>query len=284
MRKGLGKKTARLFLTYVCSVSCFVLLALGCIRITLVNPNFMSRQMEDPQYIKLVQQEINEKIQDIGRGSNVPADQLADIVPFKLVEKNIGKYVKNLYRKKNFSLEGQLEIKEKIHQRLNHYIQEKNIPIDQSNPQVIDKIADSSVIASKNLIKIPYLVNYVNKVLQFKPVLNRLLIGSSVVFILLFFLLLQTIDWTHRKFRFAAYVFLGTGATFLLFPTWLYFSGVIERIGILTESVYRFVRQYLVSFDLTFIYTGLISVGIASILYVFSERKRAIVIYKGRGK
>lgn len=37
-------------------------------------------------------------------------------------------------------------------------------------------------------------------------------------------------------------MFLGAGGTLLLLPTWIYFSGVIDRIGILTESVYYFVR------------------------------------------
>lgn len=242
----------------------------------------MSRQMEDSQYTKIVHQEINEKIQDIGRGSNVPANQLADIVPLTFVEKNIEKYVENLYKKKDFSLVGQKELKEKIQQRLIHYIQEKNIVIDKNNDQILNKIADSSITTIKNLIEIPYLANYVNKVLQFKSFLNQLIIGSSIIFILLFSLLLHTIDWTHKKFRFAAFIFLGAGASFLVFPTWFYFSGMIDRIGILTESIYRFVRQYLVSFDLSFIYTGFGLVGLAVICYVISESKRTVMINKGR--
>ena len=61
MKKGLRKKTARLFLTYICSVACLCFLSLLCIRVTLANPNFMSKQMENSRYTKLVQQEINEK-------------------------------------------------------------------------------------------------------------------------------------------------------------------------------------------------------------------------------
>ena len=122
MKKGLRKKTARLFLTYICSVACLCFLSLLCIRVTLANPNFMSKQMENSRYTKLVQQEINEKIQDIGRGSNVPANQLKEIVSLSFVQTNVKKYVTSLYMRKTYDLSGEEEIKEKIRQHLNHYI------------------------------------------------------------------------------------------------------------------------------------------------------------------
>ena len=76
-------------------------------------------------------------------------------------------------------------------------------------------------------------------------------------------------------------MFLGAGGTLLLLPTWIYFSGVIDRIGILTESVYYFVRGYLLSFVQTFIYAGILAVVMAIGMYVISEIKRKVVINKG---
>ncbi|MET1140298.1 hypothetical protein ABWR73_06575 [Enterococcus hirae] len=79
-------------------------------------------------------------------------------------------------------------------------------------------------------------------------------------------------------------MFLGAGGTLLLLPTWIYFSGVIDRIGILTESVYYFVRGYLLSFVQTFIYAGILAVVMAIGMYVISEIKRKVVINKGRAQ
>lgn len=284
MKKGLRKKTARLFLTYICSVACLCFLSLLCIRVTLVNPNFMSKQMENSRYTKLVQQEINEKIQDIGRGSNVPADQLKEIVSLSFVQTNVKKYVTSLYMGKTYDLSGEEEIKEKIQQHLNRYIQTKNIQVTKDKEQVINRIVDSSIKATEKSLEIPFLANYVNKVKQFKPLLNQLIIGNSVILVCLLLLSLHTIHWSHQKFRFVALMFLGAGGTLLLLPTWIYFSGVIDRIGILTESVYYFVRGYLLSFVQTFIYAGILAVVMAIGMYVISEIKRKVVINKGGAK
>ena len=268
MKKGLRKKTARLFLTYICSVACLCFLSLLCIRVTLANPNFMSKQMENSRYTKLVQQEINEKIQDIGRGSNVPANQLKEIVSLSFVQTNVKKYVTSLYMRKTYDLSGEEEIKEKIQQHLNHYIQTKNIQVTKDKEQVINRLVDSSIEATE----------------KFKPLLNQLIIGNGVILVCLLLLLLHTIHWSHQKFRFVALMFLGAGGTLLLLPTWIYFSGVIDRIGILTESVYYFVRGYLLSFVQTFIYAGILAVVMAIGMYVISEIKRKVVINKGRAQ
>lgn len=284
MKKGLRKKTARLFLTYICSVACLCFLSLLCIRVTLANPNFMSKQMENSRYTKLVQQEINEKIQDIGRGSNVPENQLKEIVSLSFVQTNVKKYVTSLYMRKTYDLSGEEEIKEKIQQHLNHYIQTKNIQVTKDKEQVINRLVDSSIEATEKSLEIPFLANYVNKVKQFKPLLNQLIIGNGVILVCLLLLLLHTIHWSHQKFRFVALMFLGAGGTLLLLPTWIYFSGVIDRIGILTESVYYFVRGYLLSFVQTFIYAGILAVVMAIGMYVISEIKRKVVINKGRAQ
>lgn len=73
----------------------------------------MSKQMENSRYTKLVQQEINEKIQDIGRGSNVPANQLKEIVSLSFVQTNVKKYVTSLYMRKTYDLSEKKKSKRK---------------------------------------------------------------------------------------------------------------------------------------------------------------------------
>lgn len=57
-------------------------------------------------------------------------------------------------------------------------------------------------------------------------------------------------------------------------PTIIYFSGGIQRLGITSEGLYRFVTSYVTSFDLSFVFVGLAVIGVAIILVIISERMR----------
>jgi hypothetical protein len=78
----------------------------------------------------------------------------------------------------------------------------------------------------------------------------------------------------HQRVRWSSIIFFGAGLMLVVLPTIIYFSGVIKRLGITSEGLYRFVTTYVTMFDLSFVFVGLGSIVIAVVLIVISERMR----------
>lgn len=60
----------------------------------------------------------------------------------------------------------------------------------------------------------------------------------------------------------------------VVLPAIIYFSGVINRLGITSEGLYRFVTSYVTTFDLSFVFVRLAAIAIAVLLVIISERMR----------
>lgn len=264
----------RWILAFVGSLLLFAIGALLCIRLTLFNQNFMLMQIHQAKYIETIRKDVTESIQDVGRGSNIPPEVLSDVVSEKLVTTNVENYIRGIYQDVPFQLQGEEQIKENILNNVQQYAQQKNIPIDEATQKNLTNLADTATKNFSAYIEIPYLMSYGQKVMAFESSLNVILFVVGTAFLLIFAGLLLMIKMKHQKVRWSSITFLGAGLMLVTLPTIIYFSGVIQRLGITSEGLYRFVTSYVTTFDLSFIYAGVGVIGVAIILVFISERMR----------
>ncbi|WP_445449135.1 hypothetical protein [Enterococcus lactis] len=106
------------------------------------------------------------------------------------------------------------------------------------------------------------------RVMAFKSVLTMILIIVGGVFILVFVELLWIVKMKQQNVRWSSVMFLGAGLMLPFYPAFIYFSGTINRLGITSEGLYRFVTNYIMTFDLSFVFVGLtiITFGISSLI------------------
>lgn len=264
----------RWILAFIGSLLLFAIGALVCIRLTLFNQNFMIKQVHDAKYIETIRKDVTESIQDLGRGSNIPPEVLSDVVTEKMVATNVENYIRGIYQDVPFQLQGEDQIKENIMNNVQQYAQQQNIPIDEGTQKNLENLAN---IAAKNFssyIEIPYLMSYGQKVMSFKSSLTLLLLVVGASFVLIFTLLLLMVKLKHQRVRWSSITFLGAGLMLVVLPAIIYFSGVINRLGITSEGLYRFVTSYVTTFDLSFVFVGLAAIAIAVLLVIISERMR----------
>lgn len=96
----------RWILAFIGSLLLFATLALICIRLTLFNQNFMIQQVRRTGYVATIRKDVTESIQDLGRGSNIPPEVLADVVPKEVVSTNVENYIRSIYQEVPFELQG----------------------------------------------------------------------------------------------------------------------------------------------------------------------------------
>lgn len=264
----------RWILAFIGSLLLFASGALLCVRLTLFNQNFMIQQMHQAKYIETIRKDVTESIQDVGRGSNIPPEVLSDVVTEELVTINVENYIRGIYQNIPFQLQGEDQIKENILKNVEQYAQEKNIPIDESTEKNLTNLAETAAKNFSAYIEIPYLMSYGQKVMAFESSLNVIMFVVGAAFLLIFAGLQLMIKMTHQRVRWSSITFFGAGLMLATLPTIIYFSGVIQRLGITSEGLYRFVTSYVTTFDLSFVFIGLAVIGVAIILVIISERMR----------
>lgn len=264
----------RWILAFVGSLLLFAIGALICIRLTLFNQNFMIRQVHDAKYIETIRKDVTESIQDLGRGSNIPPEVLSDVVTEKMVATNVENYIRGIYQDVPFQLQGEDQIKDNIMNNVQQYAQQQNIPIDEGTQKNLENLANTATKNFSSYIEIPYLMSYGQKVMSFKSSLTLILLVVGASFVLIFTLLLLMVKLKHQRVRWSSITFLGAGLMLVVLPAIIYFSGVINRLGITSEGLYRFVTSYVTTFDLSFVFVGLAAIAIAVLLVIISERMR----------
>lgn len=270
----------RWILAFIGSLLLFATLALICIRMTLFNQNFMIQQVRRSGYVETIRKDMTESIQDLGRGSNIPPEVLADVVPKEAVSSNVENYIRSIYQEVPFELQGENLIKENILKNVDQYAKQKNYTIDETTQNNLNNLAESATRNYSSYIEIPYLLEYGKKVMSFRSSLNLILILVAVASLFIFLGLLLMVKMKHQRIRWSSIVFFGAGLMLIILPAAIYFSGVINRLGILSEGLYRFVTGYVTAFDLSFIFAGGIATVVAILLVLISERLRHKKIVK----
>lgn len=276
------KKIPRWILAFIGSLLLFATIALICIRMTLFNQEFMINQMHKTDYVETIRKDMTESIQDLGRGSNIPPEVLVDVVPEKTVSMNVDNYIRSIYQEVPFKIQGEDQIKDNILKNVSQYAQQKNITIDETTQSNLNNLANSATKNYSNYIEIPYLLSYGKKVMAFQSALTMILIIVGVAFVLVFVGLLLMVKMKHQKVRWSSVTFLGAGLMLVVLPAIIYFSGVINRLGIMSEGLYRFVTSYITAFDLSFVFVGLALTVLALLLVLISERMRSKKIHNVR--
>lgn len=270
--KQATRNVPRWILAFIGSLLLFATLALICIRMTLFNQNFMIKQIHQTEYVETIRKDMTQSIQDLGRGSNIPPEVLADVVSEKTVSANVDNYIRSIYQEVPFEIQGEDQVKDNIMKNVTQYAQQKNIAIDETTQNNLNNLAASATKNYSSYIEIPYLLSYGKKVMAFKSALTLILIIAGAAFLLVFVGLLLMAKMKHQKIRWSSVTFLGGGLMLAVLPAIIYFSGVIDRLGIMSEGLYQFVTGYITAFDLSFVFVGLGLTVLALLLVLISER------------
>ncbi len=280
--KQATRNVPRWILAFIGSLLLFATLALICIRMTLFNQNFMIKQIHQTEYVETIRKDMTQSIQDLGRGSNIPPEVLADVVSEKTVSANVDNYIRSIYQEVPFEIQGEDQLKDNIMKNVTQYAQQKNIAIDETTQNNLNNLAASATKNYSSYIEIPYLLSYGKKVMAFKSALTLILIIAGAAFLLVFVGLMLMAKMKHQKIRWSSVTFLGGGLMLAVLPALIYFSGVIDRLGIMSEGLYQFVTGYITAFDLSFVFAGLGLTVLALLLVLISERMRSKKIHNVR--
>ncbi|MHC5226709.1 hypothetical protein ACYSNW_00370 [Enterococcus sp. LJL99] len=267
---------SRLFLAFLASVFLFAFLILLTLRFTLFNESYMQKQAEHADYYSNLTNEINRQIEDSALGSNIPEGVLANTVSEKMVRKDVIAYYEAIY---NPGIQYEISDKNEIYTSalgaIEKYMKANEIETTETSEKAVKDLANNTVEIYKGYIKLPFLISFGRKVMNYKSKIVLFLIICGVLWIGLSFILLNSLrGYVHRLLRFWEYIFVGSGLMMSVFPALILLSGQLKRIGIQSQAMYEFIQTYLASFLKLFIIIGLFTIALGIISAILSEIKR----------
>lgn len=271
-----AKVYSRLFLAFLASVFLFAFLLLLTLRLTLFNEVYMQKQAEHANYYSKLTNEINRQIEDSALGSNIPEGVLTKTISEKMVKKDVMAYYEAIY---NPGIQYDISDKDAIYnsalEAIEKYMDANRIETTEASQKAVKELANNTVEIYKGYIKLPYLIAFGRKVINYKSKILLFLIICGVLWIGLSVALLSSLKgYLHRLLRFWAYIFVGSGLMMCVFPTFILISGQLKRIGIQSQAMYDFIQTYLSSFLKLFIIIGLVIILLGIFSAILSEVKR----------
>jgi hypothetical protein len=248
-------------------------------RVTLFSEHHMEKVAKKTNYYQKITNDINKDISGYSLGSNVPKGVLDHVVATSTVESNINNYLKAIYKPGvTYEFAGEDDLKKEISDKILAYADEKQVPI-QSEASVA-QLADKGLAIYKGYVKLPYLVQFGQKLMTYKSTLTGAIFLSGLVYVLIAAFLLVTLrGYKHRLFRFASYSFIGSGLMGVVIPSYLLFKDVFRYINIKNQAMYEFLTTYIRSFLWVFIYIGLSLIVLGVLSAVLSEKQRRELIH-----
>lgn len=273
------KTGARFFIAFLSSVFLVCFLILFTFKITLFDDKYIEKQAVKTNYYQQLTDEINQQIEDSLLGSNIPKGVMSNVVTEKDVKKDVNQYFKAIYNKKeSYEISNTSIIHANASKLIKNYIEKNNVETVEDINQTVDNISNQVISIYTGYIDLPFLLSYGQKMLNYESTLFLFMVVCIVLFLVMSIALYTSLKgYVHRLMRYWAYIFAGGGLMLVLFPAYILYRGIFDKLAIQSKAMYDFIHAYLSNFLWLFIYLGGISFVLGLLFIVLSETKRKIL-------
>jgi len=171
-------------------------------------------------------------------------------------------------------------LKEKLHNNINQYINDKNIPEENINQESIDTFVNTIASNYSKNLSVPFLYYYnaVKKI--FRQLIFVLIPVLLLISALSVFIIMRSNKWTHKNLRYISYSLLATGIMTSLLPICLFITKLHERLNISPVYFSKLLARYLNASLTIYIAVSLFFFIAGSIMILITYYKRRQVLRK----
>lgn len=274
MSQGKWKQNApRIILAFIATLAIVSTVLLITLKATIFNQEYMITQSQTSGYVAEITKDINDYIQDNARASNIPPEVVKDSVKEDLVQQNVSSFIRAIYTDVPYRLVGTDAIRNNLNQSIETYAKEKKLDItDKETKSNIQHFVDESVTVFERYVAIPTFRTFAKQLISYNKQFVMIIILSGIFSLLLLIgLVLVSGRYLHRRLRYLAYTFAGSGLMLIVLPTILYKSNQIDHLAIHSKALYSFITIYLKNALLLVIHLGIGCVVVGVLAMIMSE-------------
>lgn len=231
-------------LSFLLSLLFVAIAAVSTLRLSSTNSNTMKRVLVSSDYCNNLYKEMESNTKMFTISTGLPMEVLEGVFQLKEVKAEVNSYLETTFRGEAYYPNTE-KVKDRLEQKIEAYLNEKNIRVDTETDQNIGEYITSVTEEYSRSLELPLLDNVVRMNKDYW-VLYYLIAGVCVMITLLI-LILRGIGrpWYHQ---FIFYVYTSTFATTIMLaviPVILLSKSLYSRLQISPSSLYNLVTDYI---------------------------------------
>lgn len=275
------KKAISYIFSFFLAFFLFFLSVLCVIRFTAGSETYFLKQLDKSNYYESAVDGYNRLLKQNARPTNFPIELFENFVKTVDVIDEMKGSVSAGFHGESFTVNTE-EIKQRLVDTTNGYINEHQIQIDAQTQSAIDTFIEANTQNYAKLLQFPY-IEYLGSGIR---ILHKVFwIAAALLVVLcavLAFAQIRMHKSKRRKKRWLAYSLIGAGLMTSVVPAMLLGFKVFERIQIMPEYLYRVITAVLNGTTLTVLIVGIIWILLGIFLTYFKPKTKTKSKKEGR--
>lgn len=269
------KRLVMIMLSFILSFFLFLLGILVVFQSTVFNTNYMRKQLGASNYYENVIEEVEDKFSSYASASGFDQDFFKTTIDINDVQFGVNQSLSILYGNNEESVDTS-KFETNLYNKLVENVQGRKIEITDQIDDSLHLLAKTCADTYGQYISIPYsqeLAPFISKLKTPVFILEMLL---AFFIILILAVIYKMNHWRHRAIR--AYIYAISGAVLMVsvIPIVILLSGIVNRLSIISKSVYTFAIYYINGILYTFLCFSIVLIIIdllLALVYYFMKNK-----------
>lgn len=273
IKKSTAEKAVSVFLSFLISLLLFLFACVFIAQSTLLNPNYLRKQLYESHYYENVLEEVENEFSSYASASGFDQKLLVSALDINDLQLAANQSLNQIYGEKADSV-STANFKNKLNQILTQNAESRGVTLTDDNKNSLLLLAQTCSDTYAKDISFPYTEELAEGIGKLKTGLRIPGVVLPVLAAALVWILFRITRWQHRALRACIYAVSGTALMLAVFPAYLFFSGRIGKVAILSKSLYALTVSSANGILILFLEEAALSAGIAAILCLMYYRSR----------
>ncbi len=273
MKKSTAEKAVSVLVSFLMSLLLFLFACVLILQGTLLNPDYLRKQLYESHYYENVLEEVENEFSSYASASGFDQKLLNSALDINDLQMVANQSLNRIYGEKAENISN-ANFQSKLNQILTQNAKSRGVTLTEDNKKSLLLLAQTCSDTYLKDISFPYTEELGEAIGKIKTILRLPSVLLPVLVVILAGVLFRITPWRHRALRACIYAVSGTTLMLAVFPAYLYFSGRIGQVAILSKSLYALTVSCANGILILFLEGAAVSAGIAAILCLLYYRSR----------
>jgi hypothetical protein len=275
-----AEKMASILISFLISLFLFLFACDLILQCTLLNPNYFRKQLSESHYYENALEEVENEFSSYASASGFDQKLLDSALDINDLQLSVNQSLNQIYGEGSEHV-GTTDFESKLNRILTQNAGSRGVSLTEENKKSLQFLAKTCSDTYLQYISLPDTQELAEAVEKIRAFLKLPSIFIPALIAVLAAILFRINRWRHRALRACIYAVLGTMLMLAVFPAYLYLSGRIGQVSILSKSLYELTVSGANGVLTMFLEFALVAAAIAAILCLlyYRFRKKVSKVY-----
>lgn len=272
-KKSTAEKAVSILISFLISLFLFLFACNLIAQCTLLNPDYLRKQLSESHYYENTLAEVENEFSSYASASGFDQKLLDSALDISDLQLSVNQSLNQIYGEEP-EQHVAADFQGKLDQILTRNAESRGVSLTEENKNSLQFLAETCSNTYLQDISFPYTKELAEVIGKIKTCLKIPGLLLPMMAAVLAGILFRINRWRHRALRACIYAVSGTMLMLAALPAYLYFSGRIGQVSILSKSLYALTVSCANGVLILFLEFALISAGITTVLCLLYHRSR----------